>query len=240
MIEVQDIEKNYGKVRAVDRASFLARDGEITTLLGANGSGKSTTMRAIAGLISVDGGRALVNNIHVAAKPVAARRTLGVFPDQFGLYPRLTAREEIAYFAGFHGLSGRRFAKALDEIVPLLGMEDIINRRTTGFSQGQRMKVALARTLIHDPQNLMLDEPARGLDVVNIRLLRRILLDRKEAGRCVLLSSHVMAEVHELSDRVVIINKGKVIAEGAPDDLVAQTGTTSLEEAFITLIGQEG
>ena len=236
MIRVENLEKNFGKVKAVGDATFTARDGEITTLLGANGSGKSTTMRAISGLIKVDSGRAYVDDVHVAQKPVAARKRLGIFPDQFGLYPRLSAREEIAYFAGFHGLTGRRFRKALDEIVSLLNMDDIIDRRTKGFSQGQRMKVALARTLIHDPQNLMLDEPARGLDVINIRLLRKILLDRKNAGRAVLMSSHVMAEVHELSDRVVIISGGRVVADGSPDDVIAQTGATNLEDAFVSLI----
>ena len=236
MISVEAIEKNFGDVRAVDKASFAARDGEITTLLGANGSGKSTTMRAISGMIRIDGGRAMVDDVHVQKNPVAARARLGVFPDQFGLYPRLKAREEIAYFAGFHGLKGAAFKKALDAIVPLLNMEDIIDRRTTGFSQGQRMKVALARTLIHDPQNLMLDEPTRGLDVVNIRLLRSILMERKKAGRCVLLTSHVMAEVSELSDRVVIINKGRVVADDTPAAIVDQTGAASLEDAFISLI----
>jgi len=236
MIEVASLEKSFGKVQALRDASFTARDGQITTLLGANGSGKSTTMRAIAGLIRVDSGEARVDDINVAKETVKARKRLGIFPDQFGLYPRLTAREEISYFAGFHGLSGKRLRGALDEIVPLLGMEDIIDRRTTGFSQGQRMKVALARTLVHNPQNLMMDEPTRGLDVVNIRLLRKILQDRRDAGRCILLTSHVMAEVHELSDRVVVINKGEVVADATPDELIATTGAASLEDAFVSLI----
>lgn len=236
MIEVDALKKTFGKVHAVKNASFTARDGQITTLLGANGSGKSTTMRAIAGLIRVDSGKARVDEIEVAKNPVKARKKLGIFPDQFGLYPRLTAREEIAYFAGFHGLSGKRLRAALDELVPLLGMEDIIDRRTTGFSQGQRMKVALARTLVHNPQNLMMDEPARGLDVVNIRLLRKILQERRDAGRCILLTSHVMAEVHELSDRVVVINQGEIAADATPDELIASTGTSSLEDAFVSLI----
>ena len=187
-------------------------------------------------MIEVDGGSAVVDEIHVAKNPVAARKRLGIFPDQFGLYPRLTAREEVEYFAGFHGLKGRAFKSALDEIVTLLNMSDIIERRTAGFSQGQRMKVALARSLIHNPQNLMLDEPTRGLDVVNIRLLRTILTKRRDAGHCILLTSHVMAEVHELSDRVVVINKGRIVADASPDGLIEQTGTASLEDAFISLI----
>ncbi|MEO1151031.1 MAG: ATP-binding cassette domain-containing protein [Pseudomonadota bacterium] len=236
MIEVNAVQKAFGKVQAVSDATFTAGDGQITTILGANGSGKSTTMRAIAGLIEVDGGEARVDSIHVAKDKIAARKRLGIFPDQFGLYPRLTAREEIRYFAGFHGLSGRRLREALDELVPLLGMEDIIDRRTTGFSQGQRMKVALARTLVHNPQNLMMDEPTRGLDVMNIRLLRKILQDRRDAGHCILLTSHVMAEVHDLSDRVVVINQGRVVADATPDELVATTGQASLEDAFVSLI----
>ncbi|MEO0675311.1 MAG: ATP-binding cassette domain-containing protein [Pseudomonadota bacterium] len=236
MIEVKAVEKAFGKVQAVSDATFTAHDGQITTILGANGSGKSTTMRAIAGLIEIDGGEARVDDIVVARDKIAARKRLGIFPDQFGLYPRLTAREEIRYFAGFHGLGGRRLRKALDVLVPLLGMEDIIDRRTTGFSQGQRMKVALARTLVHNPQNLMMDEPTRGLDVINIRLLRKILQERRDAGHCVLLTSHVMAEVHELSDRVVVINKGRVVADATPADLIATTGAASLEDAFVSLI----
>lgn len=240
MIRVENLVKKFKDLTAVSEANFTARDGEITTLLGANGSGKSTTMRAIAGVIKVNSGSAYVDDIQVSKSPVKARRRLGIFPDQFGLYRRLKAREEIAYFAGFHGLKGRQLNTAMDEIVSLLSMEDIIDRFTEGFSQGQRMKVALARTLIHNPQNLMLDEPARGLDVMNIRLLRRILQDRKENGHCILMSSHVMAEVHELSDRVVIINQGKIIADATPDALVARTDTDTLEDAFVSLINQAG
>ncbi len=236
MIRVENLFKSFKDVKAVNDVTFTARDGEITTLLGANGSGKSTTMRAISGVIKVNGGAAYVNDIHVAKTPVKARKQLGVFPDQFGLYRRLSAREEIAYFAGFHGIKGASLNKAIDDVVALLNMEDIIDRKTEGFSQGQRMKIALARALIHNPKNLMLDEPARGLDVMNIRLLRQILQERRNAGHCILMSSHVMAEVHELSDRVVIIDHGAIIADATPDALVAQTGTASLEDAFVALI----
>ncbi len=240
MIKVEKLVKKFPNVTAVDNASFVARDGEITTLLGANGSGKSTTMRAIAGVIKVDDGSAHVDDVHVGKSPNKARRRLGVFPDQFGLYRRLKAREEIAYFAGFHGLKGQKLNDAMDEVVSILNMEDIIDRYTEGFSQGQRMKVALARTLIHKPQNLMLDEPARGLDVMNIRLLRSILQDRRNNGQCILMSSHVMAEVHELSDRVVVIHQGNIIADSTPGALISQTGADSLENAFVSLINEAG
>jgi len=236
VIKIDHLKKSFGKVIAVNDASFTAQDGAVTTLLGANGSGKSTTMRAISGLITADSGATFVDDISVAQKPIEARKRLGIFPDQFGLYPRLTAKEEITYFAGFHGLRGKQLRSALEEIVSLLSMEDIIDRRTEGFSQGQRMKVALARTLIHNPHNLMLDEPTRGLDVSNIRLLRKIIQERRDRGDCILLTSHVMAEVQELSDRVVVINAGKIVADETPEGLITKTGKSNLEDAFVSLI----
>jgi sodium transport system ATP-binding protein len=238
MIKVENLKKTFGKVTAVDGASFTAANGAITTLLGSNGSGKSTTMRAITGLIEPDHGHAEVDGIPVAREPLKARSALGVFPDQFGLYPRLTTREHLQYFARLHGLHGRSLKAAIGEVTELLGLEDILNRRTEGFSQGQRMKVALGRTLIHQPQNLMLDEPTRGLDVMNIRLLRDTLKRVRDAGRCVLLSSHIMGDVHELSDLVVIIDKGRIAASGTPDELIATYGAADLEEAFVKAIGQ--
>lgn len=236
MIIIENLVKTFGDVVAVNDASFTARDTEITTLLGANGSGKSTLMRAIAGLLEPDAGRVIVDKIHVAEKTLDARKKIGLFPDQFGLYPRLTAREHLEYYAKFHGLSGRALNDGIDEISSLLSMGDILNRRTEGFSQGQRMKVALGRTLIHKPKNLILDEPTRGLDVMNIRLLRNVLKSLRDQGRCILLSSHVMAEVQELSDRVVIINKGEITADGTPKTLIDEMNASDLEDAFIKSI----
>ncbi len=235
MINVENIAKKFGDVVAVEDVSFSAKDGAITTLLGANGSGKSTTLRTVAALLMPDAGRCLVDGICVQDNPLKAQERLGIFPDQFGLYVRLTAREHLAYFAEMHGLTGKRLDTAIDEVVATLRMEDILDRRTEGFSQGQRMKVALARAIVHKPQNIVLDEPTRGLDVMSIRLLRQILVDLKDAGHCVLLSSHVMAEVEILSDHVVMIAGGKVCADGTPDALVAQAGEVNLEEAFVSL-----
>lgn len=235
MISVEKIAKNFGDVQAVRDVSFEAKDAMITTLLGANGSGKSTTLRTVAALLMPSSGRCLVDGICVQDNPLKAQERLGIFPDQFGLYVRLTAREHLEYFAEMHGLTGKRLTAAIDEVVATLRMEDILERRTGGFSQGQRMKVALARAIVHKPQNIVLDEPTRGLDVMSIRLLRQILLDLKDAGHCVLLSSHVMAEVEILSDHVVMIADGTVCADGTPDDLVAQAGEPNLEEAFVTL-----
>ncbi len=235
MIDVDGISKHYGDVTAADTVSFSASDAAITTLLGANGSGKTTTLRSISGLIRPDGGAVRIDGIEVGRDPVGARRRLGVFPDSFGLYDRLTTREHLAYYAQFHGLSGKALDTAIDEIVSVLDIEDIIDRRTLGFSSGQRMKVALGRALIHKPQNLILDEPTRGLDVMSIRHLRETLRKLRDAGCTVLLSSHVMAEVAELSDRVVCLSSGRVVADDMPAALVERTGAANLEDAFVAV-----
>lgn len=235
MIEIKNIAKNFGTVQAVRDVSFTAEDGMITTLLGANGSGKSTTLRAVAGLLKPIKGTVTVDGIDVTQNPLAAQARLGVFPDQFGLYTRLTTREHIGYFAELQGLRGPERDKAVEEVTRLLHMEDILDRRTEGFSQGQRMKVALAGAIVHRPKNIVLDEPTRGLDVMSIRLLREILLGLKAEGHCVLLSSHVMAEVEVLSDHVVMVAEGVVCADGSPKSLVEASKQPNLEEAFVAL-----
>ncbi|WP_020399294.1 ATP-binding cassette domain-containing protein [Kordiimonas gwangyangensis] len=235
MIEINNIAKNFGTVQAVRAVSFTAEDGMITTLLGANGSGKSTTLRAVAGLLKPTKGTVTVDGIDVTQNPLAAQARLGVFPDQFGLYTRLTTREHIGYFAELQGLRGTERDKAVEEVTRLLHMEDILDRRTEGFSQGQRMKVALAGAIVHRPKNIVLDEPTRGLDVMSIRLLREILLGLKAEGHCVLLSSHVMAEVEVLSDHVVMVAEGVVCADGSPKSLVEASKQPNLEEAFVAL-----
>lgn len=235
MIEIKNIAKNFGAVQAVRDVSFTAEDGMITTLLGANGSGKSTTLRAVAGLLKPTKGTVIVDGIDVTQNPLAAQARLGVFPDQFGLYTRLTTREHIGYFAELQGLRGPERDKAVEEVTRLLHMEDILDRRTEGFSQGQRMKVALAGAIVHRPKNIVLDEPTRGLDVMSIRLLREILLGLKAEGHCVLLSSHVMAEVEVLSDHVVMVAEGVVCADGSPKSLVEASKQPNLEEAFVAL-----
>ena len=239
MITVKKIAKAFGEVQAVRDVSFTAGDGAITTLLGANGSGKTTTFRAISGLMKADGGSVTVDGIDVRANAQRAQERLGIFPDNFGLYTRLTTREHLKYYAELHGLTGAALDSAITEVVALLKMEDILDRRTEGFSQGQRMKVALARSIVHKPQNIVLDEPTRGLDVMSIRLLRRILLQLRDAGHCILLSSHVMAEVAALSDHVVMIADGVVCADGSTADLIAQSGKPNLEEAFVHLTGMD-
>lgn len=233
VIDVDRVGKSYGRVMAVEEVSFSAPDGAITTLLGANGSGKTTTLAVLVGLIRPDRGTARIDGLDIGADTLGARRRIGWFPDSFGLYPRLTAREHVRYFGRLHGMAGGELEAAIDRAVDELAMRDIIDRRAEGFSTGERMKVALARSMVHGPANLILDEPTRGLDVMSVRLLRETLRRLRAAGRCVLMSSHVMAEVEELSDRVVCIAHGRVVAEGSPAELVARTGARSLEDAFV-------
>ncbi|HLL58541.1 MAG TPA: ATP-binding cassette domain-containing protein [Allosphingosinicella sp.] len=235
MIEVQDLAKRFGKVQAVDGASFTARNGAITTLLGANGSGKTTTLNMLMGLLKPDRGTALVDGIVVQGSGKETQRLTGWFPDAVGLYHRLTSREHMRYFGELHGMEGKTLEQAIDRTIAELQMEEIADRRTEGFSTGQRMKVALARALVHSPPNIVLDEPTRGLDVVSVRLLRETLRKLRADGRCILMSSHVMAEVQELSDHIIVVSEGQVVADGNTQELIARTGAPDLEEAFVRL-----
>jgi sodium transport system ATP-binding protein len=239
MIEVKDLHKAFGKVVAVDGASFVARDGEITGLLGPNGAGKTTTLRCLYTLMRPDRGQVIIDGIDAAIDPVAVRRRLGVLPDARGLYKRLTARENIAYFGSLHGLDDATIRTRSAAAITALDMADFADRRTEGFSQGQRVKTAIARALVHDPKNVILDEPTNGLDVMATRAMRNFLKRLKAEGRCVLFSSHIMQEVAALCDRIVVIAKGKVVADESPDALRAQTGEANLEDAFVKLIGTD-
>jgi len=239
MIEVRNLHKRFGAVTAVEDVSFSAADGVVTGLLGPNGAGKTTTLRMLYTLIRPDRGSALVDGMDVATHPMEVRRSIGVLPDARGLYPRLTAREHARYAGELHGLHGAALEKRVDELVELLDMKDIANRRTEGFSQGERMKVALARALVHGPRNVLLDEPTNGLDVMSTRAVRTLIRRLKSQGHCVLFSSHVMQEVAALCDRIVVVARGRVVAEGSPDELRTLTGKESLEDAFVSVIGTD-
>jgi sodium transport system ATP-binding protein len=199
MIEVNNLQKSFkvGKkeVKALDGLSFTAKDGEITGILGPNGAGKTTCLRTIYGLLTADEGNVVIDDIQVADSLLAARSRLGIFPDKFGLYERLTAYEQIEYFASIHGLQGDGKRQAIEQVLNDLEMQELAHRKTLGFSQGQRMKVTLAQALVHQPQNFVLDEPTRGLDVMSTRILRNYLATHKANGPCILFSSHVMKEV---------------------------------------------
>ncbi|NID17416.1 ATP-binding cassette domain-containing protein [Luteibacter yeojuensis] len=239
MIEVRDLHKAFGDVRAVNGVSFTARDGEITGLLGPNGAGKTTTLRMLYTLMTPDAGQVLVDGVDAAADPLAVRRQLGVLPDARGLYKRLTAAENIDYFGRLHGVPPDLLRERREALIEALEMRDIAARRTEGFSQGQRVKTAIARALVHDPRNVLLDEPTNGLDVMATRAMRRFMHRLKDEGRCVLFSSHIMQEVAALCDRIVVIAHGRVVADEPPGALLAQTGEASLEDAFVKIIGTD-
>jgi len=237
MIRVEGLSKKFGKVEAVRGVSFKADDGRITGLLGPNGAGKSTTLRMLATLLRPDAGDALVDGQSVSVDPIAVRRRIGVLSHASGLYPQLTARENIVYFAELHGLDLRQAEARVAELASLLDLGEILDRKSKGFSQGQRLKTALARSLVHSPRNLILDEPTNGLDVMAVRNLRALLVRLREQGHCIVFSSHVMQEVALLCDEVVVIAQGRVAAEGTIESLRAQAGEATLEDAFVKLIG---
>ena len=237
MIEATNLSKRFGDIQAVRDISFVARDGAITGILGANGAGKSTTLRMLYGVLTPDSGKACIDGIDIRGETSKARAHLGVLPHAAGLYGNLTARENIHYFGSLQGIGGDLLRSRTAELARVLGMESFLERRAKGFSQGQRIKVALARALIHDPGNILLDEPTNGLDVMAIRNLREMLLSLKAQGRCVLFSSHVMQEVAALCDRVVIIGHGAVLADATVDSIRERSGAASLEEAFLQVLG---
>mgnify|MGYP001244012994 FL=1 len=239
MINVDELSKTFKSVQALNALSFQAKDGEITGLLGPNGAGKTTCLRIIYGLLQADEGKAEIEGVDANVNPMGARKNLGIFPDKFGLYERLTVREQVAYFAELHGLSGSKLKEAVSQVIKKLDIEELADRRTGGFSQGQRMKVALAQALVHSPKHLILDEPSRGLDVMSTRILRDVLREQRAQGTCILFSSHVMQEVAALCDRVVVMAAGKVAAEGTPEELCQMTGEEQLEDAFVKIIGTD-
>lgn len=243
MIELIDLHKQFktkaGVVKAVDGVGFTAKDGAITGLLGPNGAGKTTTLRMLYTLMQPDRGSVRVDGRDAAREPEAVRRTLGVLPDARGVYKRLSARENISYFGRLYGLDEATIRQRTEKLSAALGMSDFLDRPTEGFSQGQRTKTAIARALIHDPRNVVLDEPTNGLDVMTTRGLREFLKQLRAEGRCVIFSSHIMQEVAALCDHIVVIAKGRVAAQGSPEALREQTGEANLEDAFVKAIGSE-
>ncbi len=233
MICINNLSKSFGSVKAVDQLSFTAKRGEIYGLLGPNGAGKTTSLRMIYGVFKPSSGEVLVDNINVQNETLKAQQRLGVLPDGGSLYKRLTARENIRYFGELHGMSKAAISTAIDNLCNILGMQDIINRRTAGFSQGERMKVNLARAIVHNPDYVLLDEPTNGLDVLTTRAVRHLLLTLKSEGKCVIFSSHLMHEVANLCDKVGIIARGHMIAEGTINEVTTSSGTLSLEDAFV-------
>jgi sodium transport system ATP-binding protein len=239
MIRVENLHKRFGEVRAVDGVSFNAPDGSVTGLLGPNGAGKTTCLRMLYTLMRPDEGSIYVDDVEAVADPEGARLRLGVLPDQSGLYPRLTAREHIHYFGALQGILGKDLEDRTDHLLKMLDMTAIADRRTAGYSHGERTKTALARAIVHNPRNVLLDEPTNGLDVMSTRAVRDIIRRLKAEGHTVLFSSHVMQEVSALCDNIVVIARGRIVANGTADDLRTLTGRDNLEDAFVTLTGLE-
>jgi len=239
MIEARALAKRFNEVEAVREVSFTAPNGEITGLLGPNGAGKTTTLRMISTLVAPTSGKALVDGIDGAANPLAVRARIGMLSDSRGLYGRLTARENIAYYGELRGMERKAIDASIARFSEMLDLAPLLARRTDGFSQGERMKVAIARTLVHDPPNVMLDEPTNGLDVMTTRNLREVIRRLREAGKCVLFSSHVMQEVSALCDRIVIVAHGSVVASGSAAEHLAASGCDNPEDAFVKLAGAE-
>ena len=239
MIRAQGLSKSFGKIHAVDDVSFSAEDGKITALLGPNGAGKSTTLRMLYTVLKPDAGQALIDGTDNQVDLQGARRRLGVLPHGAGLYPHLTALENVRYYGRLSGLGKAELEQRVSELTASLDLGPIADRHAKGFSHGERTRVALARALVHRPKNLLLDEPTSGLDVMATRSLRKLLLQLKDQGHCVLLSSHIMQEVAALADQIIIIANGRVVADGTPEQILARTGATDLESAFVDVVRSE-
>ena len=239
MIEIFGLRKKFGVVEAVRDVSFSASDGTVVGLLGPNGAGKTTTLRMLSGLMRPDAGTIRVDNADVVADPIGVQTHMGLLPDTSGLYPRLTPIEHIEYFGRLHGIDGSALTARAKALLTRLGLNEVAHRRVSGFSHGERTKVALARALVHQPRNVILDEPTNGLDVMSTRAMRDLIRDLRREGCCVLFSSHIMQEVSALCDRIVVIAQGKVTADGTPDELRRLTGHDNLEDAFVALSGLE-
>lgn len=239
MIEIRELRKKFGAVEAVRDVTFSAADGTVVGLLGPNGAGKTTTLRMLSGLMRPDAGTIRVDNADVVADPIGVQTCMGLLPDSRGLYPRLTPVEHIEYFGRLHGIDGPPLTARTKALITRLDLNEIADRHVAGFSQGERTKVALARALVHQPRNVILDEPTNGLDVMSTRAMRTLIRELRREGCCVLFSSHIMQEVSALCDRIVVIAQGKVTADGTPDELRKTTGRDSLEDAFVSLSGLE-
>lgn len=237
MIEVQELHKRFGPVQAVTGMSFAAPDGSITGLLGENGAGKTTTLALICGLLRPDAGSIRVGAAELGL--IGRRRQIGALLDHKGLYGRLTARENVAYFGRLHGLSGPRLDDRVEATIRMLDLERIAGRRVAGFSQGERMKVALGRAIVHGPRHVLLDEPTNGLDIPTVHGLRQALRRMRDDGLCVVFSSHVLDDIRALCDRLIVISRGRAVASGDATSICRQARRATLEEAFLSLSGRE-
>ncbi len=244
MIEIDNLSKyfrgkRFKKVHAVNGVSFTVRDGEVLGLLGPNGAGKTTIIRLLGTVLQPSCGGARVGGFDLRRQPDEVRRVLGVLPEYWGLYERFTPREHLLLFGKFHYMGRAALEDRIDELITLLGMGEYADRPCKRFSKGMSQKVALARALIHDPSHLLLDEPTAGLDVMSARQVRDLITRARENGKCVIISTHILSEAERMCDRLVFLDEGEVVAEGAPADLCRQAGVDTVEEAFLQMVGRE-
>ncbi len=244
MIEIENLSKyfrgkRFKRVQAVDDVSFTVRDGEVLGLLGPNGAGKTTVMRLLGTVLQPSGGTARVGGFDVRQYPNEVRRVLGVLPEYWGLYERFTPREHLLLFGKFYCMSGQTLEKRIDELIASLDMDEYADRPCKRFSKGMSQKVALARALIHDPGHLLLDEPTAGLDVMSARQVRTLITRAREQGKCIIVSTHILSEAERLCDRLVFLDRGRVVAQGSPAELCRQAGADNLEDAFLKMVGRE-
>ncbi len=239
MIQTQQLTKRFGKLAAVDSVSFICRDGEVFGLLGPNGAGKTTLLRLLATVLEPTAGIALVDGLDVRTEGARVRARVGLLVETAGLYDRFTPREHLRFYGRLHGLDGVPLERQVEAILEMLEISNFADRRCEGFSVGMRRRVILGEALIHDPPNVILDEPTAGLDVMSTRNVRSLVTRLRDERRCVLISTHLMNEAQRLCDRVAIIHQGRLQAVGAPADLISQTGAANLEEAFVRIVGEE-
>jgi len=244
MIEVENLAKHFRqklfqKITAVNGVSFAVNDGEVVGLLGPNGAGKTTIMRLLATMLKPSSGAVRVGGRDTCARAREVRGIIGILPEYWGLYERFTPREHLRMFGNFYGMKGAALEKRINELIELLEMGEYADRQCKHFSKGMSQKVAMARTLVHDPHHLLLDEPTSGLDVMSARLVRRLIIESRVQGKCVIVSTHILSEAERLCDRLILLDAGKVIAEGTPADLIQRAGRDNLEDAFLALLGRE-
>ncbi|MGG7079151.1 ATP-binding cassette domain-containing protein [Clostridium sardiniense] len=238
MLQVKNLTKTFKKNTVVNDVTFTVNPGEIVGLLGENGAGKTTTLRMISTMLKITSGEAIVNNYSASTDPIKVRKEIGIlFGGDVGLYDRLTARENIRYFANLYGIDDKEADKRIDELSRRFQMDEYINKRVAKFSRGMKQKVSIARSIVHSPSVMLFDEPSTGLDVTAARRIQEFILSCKEEGKTILFSSHSMAEVEKLCDRVVIINKGKLIENCSIDSLKSKYNNNNLEDVFVSLIG---
>jgi sodium transport system ATP-binding protein len=239
ILELLERLKSHRKFFAVKDVSFRAEKRKILGLLGPNGAGKTTLLRMLSTALKPSEGTAKFDNVDIVENPLEVRRKIGFLSDNTGLYGRLTAREMIEYYGKLHGMEGTKLRSRMNELFSLLGITDFADKRNDALSSGMKQKVSIARTLIHDPEVIMFDEPTTGLDVAAAEAILEFIVSCKEKGKTVLFCTHHMHEVDRLCDSVVVLNKGRLCFEGSVENMRSQTGHTHLDKAFLALIDSE-